>query len=157
MTRPEAEQYNVLGSRISALTPSDTSRLLAEAIAGLETPPFRQLTSEEEREAADRINATRPDIVWVGLGCPKQDLWMARNRPLVTAPVLVGVGAAFDFLAGVKRQAPRWIQRWGPEWLFHLSCEPARLWRRYLVHNTVCLFQAAAQATGLRKYPITGS
>ena len=77
-----------------------------------------------------RINASTADIVWVGLSTPKQEHWMDHFRPRLMAPVLIGVGAAFDFHAGLKRQAPRWIQRSGFEWLFRLSQEPRRLWRR---------------------------
>jgi N-acetylglucosaminyldiphosphoundecaprenol N-acetyl-beta-D-mannosaminyltransferase len=104
-------------------------------IAGRWSPPHRPLTTEEEQEVAERINADRPDVVWVGIGVPKQEKWMARMRPLLEAPVLVGVGAAFDFLAGRKRQAPPWMQRRGLEWLFRLSQEPGRLLGRYLRYN----------------------
>ena len=99
------------------------------------SPPHRPLTAGEEHEIAARINADRPDVVWVGIGVPKQEKWMARMRPLFEAPVLVGVGAAFDFLAGRKRQAPPWMQRRGLEWLFRLSQEPRRLLLRYLRYN----------------------
>jgi len=125
-------------------------------IAGWITPPFRPLTAAEEEETVQSIDASGADIVWVGLGCPKQDLWMARFRPRLAAPVLIGVGAAFDFLAGVKPQAPHWMQRLGLEWSFRLACEPGRLWRRYLVGNSVFLAHALAQATGWRRYPIEG-
>jgi N-acetylglucosaminyldiphosphoundecaprenol N-acetyl-beta-D-mannosaminyltransferase len=94
-------------------------------------PPFRDLSAEEDESIVKAINAARPDIVWVGLSTPKQELWMATHVGRVEAPVMIGVGAAFDFLAGVKRQAPRWMQRSGLEWLFRLSSEPRRLWRRY--------------------------
>ena len=104
-------------------------------IVGGWSPPHRPLTEAEEREVAERINRDRPDVVWVGIGVPKQEKWMARMRPLLDAPVLVGVGAAFDFLAGRKKQAPRWMQRRGLEWLFRLSQEPRRLLVRYLRYN----------------------
>lgn len=109
---------------------------LAAAYPGLRvvgscSPPFRELEKEEEQELAHKINRAAPDIVWVGLGCPKQERWIARNRDWLDAPVVIGVGAGFDFLAGTVRQAPRWIQRSGLEWLFRLLCEPARLWSRY--------------------------
>jgi N-acetylglucosaminyldiphosphoundecaprenol N-acetyl-beta-D-mannosaminyltransferase len=94
-------------------------------------PPFRELTNEEDQAIIDQINAAKPDIVWVGLSTPKQELWMAAHREAIDAPVLIGVGAAFDFLAGVKRQAPLWMQRSGLEWAFRLCTEPRRLWRRY--------------------------
>jgi N-acetylglucosaminyldiphosphoundecaprenol N-acetyl-beta-D-mannosaminyltransferase len=100
-------------------------------VAGTLCPPFRPLTTDEDRAQVDAINAARPDIVWVGLSTPKQERWMADHLGRIEAPVLIGVGAAFDFLAGTKRQAPRWIQRNGLEWLFRLCSEPRRLWRRY--------------------------
>lgn len=105
-------------------------------IAGSWAPPFRDLTPDEQRDAIDAINAASPDLVWVGLGCPKQERWMHRHRGELRAPVLLGVGAAFDFHAGVKRQAPKWMQRVGLEWSFRLATEPRRLWHRYLVGNT---------------------
>jgi N-acetylglucosaminyldiphosphoundecaprenol N-acetyl-beta-D-mannosaminyltransferase len=100
-------------------------------IVGCCSPPFRDLTSAEDAELIDAINQVQPDIIWVGLGTPKQERWMASHREALVAPVLVGVGAAFDFGAGTLRQAPRWMQRTGLEWLFRLAMEPRRLWRRY--------------------------
>jgi N-acetylglucosaminyldiphosphoundecaprenol N-acetyl-beta-D-mannosaminyltransferase len=100
-------------------------------VVGTLCPPFRELTPDEDRAMVAAINAARPDIVWVGLSTPKQEFWMANHLGTIDAPVMVGVGAAFDFLAGVKRQAPVWMQRHGLEWLFRLCSEPRRLWRRY--------------------------
>jgi N-acetylglucosaminyldiphosphoundecaprenol N-acetyl-beta-D-mannosaminyltransferase len=114
-------------------------------IAGGWSPPHRPLSPDEEREVAARINADRPDVVWVGLGVPKQEKWMARMRPRLEAPVLAGVGAAFDFLAGRKRQAPPWMQRRGLEWLFRLSQEPRRLLVRYLRYNPAFVAAFARQ------------
>jgi N-acetylglucosaminyldiphosphoundecaprenol N-acetyl-beta-D-mannosaminyltransferase len=104
-------------------------------IAGAYSPPHRPLTPAEETEVADRINSDGADVVWVGTGVPRQEKWMAHMRPRLDAPVLVGVGAAFDFIAGLKRQAPAWMQRRGLEWLFRLSQEPLRLAPRYLRYN----------------------
>jgi len=121
-----------------------TSRLQIECpdmvIAGTYSPPLRKIGEEEPREVIDQINETRPDILWIGLGSPKQDVWMARHREKLDVPVMVGVGAAFDFLAGAKPQAPRWMQRSGLEWAFRLGCEPRRLWKRYLIGNTQFLY-----------------
>jgi N-acetylglucosaminyldiphosphoundecaprenol N-acetyl-beta-D-mannosaminyltransferase len=103
--------------------------------AGIQVPPFRALSSAEDAAAVDAINAARPDCVWVGLGSPKQDLWVAEHRGRLDAAAVLAVGAAFDFHAGVKRQAPRWMQRSGTEWLFRLLSEPRRLGRRYTVVN----------------------
>jgi N-acetylglucosaminyldiphosphoundecaprenol N-acetyl-beta-D-mannosaminyltransferase len=100
-------------------------------VVGTLCPPFRELTAQEDQAIVDAINAAQPDIVWVGLSTPKQEFWMAEHIGRIEAPVMVGVGAAFDFLAGTKRQAPRWMQRNGFEWLFRLCSEPRRLWRRY--------------------------
>jgi N-acetylglucosaminyldiphosphoundecaprenol N-acetyl-beta-D-mannosaminyltransferase len=103
-------------------------------IAGAQSPPFRPLNVTEVAHQMDEINRVKPDIVWVGLGTPKQERWMADNRDDLEAPVLVGVGAAFDLLAGTLRQAPLWMQRGGLEWAFRLAMEPRRLWRRYLLN-----------------------
>jgi N-acetylglucosaminyldiphosphoundecaprenol N-acetyl-beta-D-mannosaminyltransferase len=104
-------------------------------IVGGHCPPFRELTDAEEGEIADEINRSRADVVWVGIGVPKQEKWMARMRERLDAPVLVGVGAAFDFHAGLVPQAPDAVQRLGLEWAFRLAHEPRRLWRRYLRYN----------------------
>jgi N-acetylglucosaminyldiphosphoundecaprenol N-acetyl-beta-D-mannosaminyltransferase len=105
------------------------------AIAGLYSPPFGALTDVQRQDIVRRINDTKPDIVWVGLGTPKQEHWMADHVEQLSASVLIGVGAAFDFHAGLKPQAPHWMQKSGLEWLFRLGNEPRRLWRRYLVNN----------------------
>jgi N-acetylglucosaminyldiphosphoundecaprenol N-acetyl-beta-D-mannosaminyltransferase len=118
------------------LTERLRSRFPDLVVAGSYSPPFRPLTPDEDDEVTDGINATNPDIVWVGIGNPRQEYWIAEHVGRLSAPVLIGVGAAFDFHAGVKKQAPRWMQRNGLEWLFRLAAEPRRLWRRYLVYNT---------------------
>lgn len=105
------------------------------AVAGYYSPPFAPLGDAPDAEAVERLNASGANIVWVGLGSPKQDLWMWQHRPVLNAPLLIGVGAAFDMLAGFKRQAPEWMQRRGLEWVFRLLQEPRRLGRRYLVYN----------------------
>jgi N-acetylglucosaminyldiphosphoundecaprenol N-acetyl-beta-D-mannosaminyltransferase len=97
--------------------------------------PFRELTAEEERKLVEEIDGTGAEIVWVGTGQPRQELWMARMRPQLRAPMLIGVGAAFDFHAGLVAQAPAWMGHHGLEWLFRLAREPRRLWRRYLRYN----------------------
>jgi N-acetylglucosaminyldiphosphoundecaprenol N-acetyl-beta-D-mannosaminyltransferase len=123
-------------------------------IAGSYAPPFRDLTAWEEAEIAGEINRSTPDIVWVGLGSPKQELWMARMRAGLDAPILIGVGAAFDFHAGLKPQAPRILQRSGFEWAFRLACEPRRLWRRYAVVVPSFLVLILLQRLGLRRFSI---
>lgn len=113
-------------------------------IAGAHSPPFRALTPEEDAAAVDAINASGAGTVWVSLGCPKQELWMQAHRGRVQA-VMLGVGAAFDYHAGTIRRAPVWAQRAGLEWLHRLLSEPRRLWRRYLVTNTLFIAAAARQ------------
>jgi N-acetylglucosaminyldiphosphoundecaprenol N-acetyl-beta-D-mannosaminyltransferase len=104
-------------------------------IVGGHCPPFRLLSDAEEEAIAADINRSRADVVWVGIGVPKQEKWMARMRERLDAPVLIGVGAAFDFHAGLVPQAPDALQRLGLEWAFRLVQEPRRLWRRYLRYN----------------------
>jgi N-acetylglucosaminyldiphosphoundecaprenol N-acetyl-beta-D-mannosaminyltransferase len=104
-------------------------------IVGGYSPPFRPQTEEEEARVAAEINRSGADVVWVGIGVPKQEKWMARMRDRLDAPVLIGVGAAFDFHAGLIPQAPDRMQRVGLEWMFRLLQEPRRLWRRYLHYN----------------------
>jgi N-acetylglucosaminyldiphosphoundecaprenol N-acetyl-beta-D-mannosaminyltransferase len=108
-------------------------------IAGSYAPPFRSQVWQEEQETVDLINNSAADIVWVGLGSPKQDFWMQMHRPLLEAAVIVGAGAAFDFCSGAKPQAPRWMGPLGLEWFFRLCCEPGRLWKRYLIGNSLFL------------------
>jgi N-acetylglucosaminyldiphosphoundecaprenol N-acetyl-beta-D-mannosaminyltransferase len=104
-------------------------------IVGGYSPPHRPLTPEERDEVVAAINNANPDVVWVGIGVPKQEKWMAEMRPLLEAPVLVGVGAAFDFHAGLVPQAPNLLQDAGLEWAYRLAHEPRRLWRRYVRYN----------------------
>jgi N-acetylglucosaminyldiphosphoundecaprenol N-acetyl-beta-D-mannosaminyltransferase len=119
-------------------------------VAGFWSPPFTPLTPDQDDEIIMKINATEPDIVWVGLSTPKQEYWMSQHLGRVTAPVMIGVGAAFDFHAGVKKQAPYWMQRNGLEWLFRLKSEPRRLWRRYLINIPVFLWMVLLEAIGKR-------
>ena len=132
-----------LGHAFYGGTPAVVERLaatLASAhpgirITAIESPPFRDLSDAELEDAADRLRATGTDVLWVGLGTPKQDL-VARKLQLATAaPVILCVGAAFDFLSGSKQRAPRWVQAIGMEWMHRLASEPQRLWSRYLVGN----------------------
>ena len=112
-------------------------------VAGTYSPPFRPLTDEEVDEVAALINDSGADLVWVGLSTPKQERWMAEFRPRLDAPVLFGVGAAFDFHAGRVSQAPSWMQNAGLEWLYRLIKEPRRLWKRYLSNNPRFLMAVA--------------
>jgi len=113
-------------------------------IAGSISPPFRALTTAEDAADVACINASGAGTIWVSLGCPKQEKWMAAHRGSVNA-VMIGVGAAFDYHAGTIKRAPLWMQRNGLEWLHRLSSEPGRLWKRYLVTNTLFVLGAAKQ------------
>jgi N-acetylglucosaminyldiphosphoundecaprenol N-acetyl-beta-D-mannosaminyltransferase len=124
------------------------SRFPQLRIAGAYSPPFRPLNPEEDRAVVETICAAKPDIVWVGISTPGQERWMAEHVGKLGSCVLIGVGAAFDFHAALKKQAPRWMQRNGLEWLFRLSREPRRLWRRYLINNPWFLWLVLLQALG---------
>lgn len=122
-------------------------------VAGAYSPPMAELGTQPDADAVQRLNMARPDVIWVGLGSPKQDLWMALHRPELNAPLLIGVGAAFDMIAGFKRQAPKWMQRSGTEWLFRLLQEPRRLAKRYLVYNPLFIGLALQQIFARQKQP----
>jgi N-acetylglucosaminyldiphosphoundecaprenol N-acetyl-beta-D-mannosaminyltransferase len=128
------------------------SRFPGLNVAGTYSPPFRELSEEEDEAIMERINACRPDVVWVGLGCPKQERWMWLHRDRLDAPVLVGVGAAFDYHAGLKKQAPPWVQRIGMEWFFRLLTEPRRLAPRYLKTNPLFLWKLAGRSLSGQRY-----
>jgi N-acetylglucosaminyldiphosphoundecaprenol N-acetyl-beta-D-mannosaminyltransferase len=113
-------------------------------VAGVISPPFRPLSAEEDAAHVERINASGAGTVWVSLGCPKQEKWMAGQRGRINA-VMIGVGAAFDYHAGTIKRAPRWMQDWGLEWFHRLASEPRRLWKRYLVTNTLFILGAVRQ------------
>jgi N-acetylglucosaminyldiphosphoundecaprenol N-acetyl-beta-D-mannosaminyltransferase len=117
------------------------------------SPPFRQLSRDEDDRVTKEVNASGTRILFVGLGSPKQDIWMADHRGKISA-VMLGVGAAFDFLSGTKPQAPRWMMRAGLEWLFRLATEPRRLWRRYLRHNPRFVLLFGLQLLGLKRFPV---
>ena len=123
-------------------------------IVGGFSPPFRPLTPEEDEVIVQMINEANPDILWIGLSTPKQEKWMAAHMGKIKAPVMIGVGAAFDFHAGLVKQAPKWIQRSGMEWAFRLVQEPKRLWKRYLVNNPAFIFLFIQQVLGIRKFPL---
>jgi N-acetylglucosaminyldiphosphoundecaprenol N-acetyl-beta-D-mannosaminyltransferase len=128
-----------------ALRETLTERHPGLIVSGVYTPPFRPLTELESQAIIDEINAAKPDIVWVGLSTPKQERWMARHFGKIDAPVMIGVGAAFDFLSDRKTEAPEWLRGSGFEWLYRLVTEPRRLWRRYVVVVPVFLTCAIGQ------------
>jgi N-acetylglucosaminyldiphosphoundecaprenol N-acetyl-beta-D-mannosaminyltransferase len=120
-------------------------------IVGAFAPPFRSLTPDEDTEIIDRINAARPDILWVALGMPKQDLWIYERIDRLKVPVAIGVGAAFAFVAGTVPRCPKWIGRMGFEWAYRFTKEPRKLWRRDLIDGSDFLFRLGLDAAGLRK------
>ncbi len=120
-------------------------------IVGGYSPPHRPLSGEEHLAVSAEINRTAADVVWVGIGVPKQEKWMAEMRPRLEAPVLAGVGAAFDFHAGLVPQAPSWMQEAGFEWAYRLAQEPGRLWRRYLRYNPRFVAAFAAQLAATKR------
>ena len=120
-------------------------------IVGGYSPPHRALTDEEREAVIGEINRSHADVVWAGIGVPKQEKWMAQMRPQLEAPVLIGVGAAFDFHAGLVPQAPTWVQESGLEWAYRLAHEPRRLWRRYLRYNPRFMAGFARQLSAERR------
>lgn len=123
-------------------------------VVGTYTPPFRKLTADEEKALAAQISAARPDVLWVGLSTPKQEKFMAEYLPRLDVTLMAGVGAAFDFHSGRTRQAPRWMQRSGLEWLYRLCSEPRRLAGRYFKNNPLFVAKIALQLSGLKKYSL---
>jgi N-acetylglucosaminyldiphosphoundecaprenol N-acetyl-beta-D-mannosaminyltransferase len=119
----------------------------------LHTTIRRASTASSVLRWSEAIKKADPDIVWIGLNTPKQECWMTEDVGRLTAPVLIGVGAAFDFHSGLKKQAPRCIQRGGLEWLFRLATEARRLWRRYLVNYPLFVLLVLQQVLGLKRYP----
>jgi N-acetylglucosaminyldiphosphoundecaprenol N-acetyl-beta-D-mannosaminyltransferase len=139
---------------VEALAEKLRQRYPGIAIVGAYAPPFRPLTPDEDADVTRRINEAQADIVWVGLSTPKQERWMAEHHTRLSAPVMIGVGAAFDFGAGRKRQAPRWMQRSGIEWFFRLVQEPRRLWRRYVINNPRFVALVLLQVLHLRRWTL---
>jgi N-acetylglucosaminyldiphosphoundecaprenol N-acetyl-beta-D-mannosaminyltransferase len=123
-------------------------------IVGFFEPPWRPLNSEEEQKLCRLIAETQPDIMWIGLSTPKQEKFMADYLPKLEVTLMIGVGAAFDFLSGRGQQAPRWMQQTGLEWFYRLCREPRRLWRRYLKNNPRFVYAAGCQLLGLKKFPL---
>lgn len=136
-----------------------SARLLEQApearIVGSHAPPFRPLTGAEDAAEIEMINGCEPDVVWVGLSTPKQERWMASHRDRLNAPVLIGVGAAFDINAGLVGRAPRFLRRTGFEWTYRLAKEPGRLWRRYLTNNPRFVALVLLQQAGLYRRPLS--
>lgn len=142
--------YGASADVLEALTSRLQTRFPRLNVVGTYAPPYRPLDPLEDSQIVESIKQTRPDVVWVGLSTPKQERWMAEHVERIGAPALIGVGAAFDFHSGRKRQAPRWMQRNGLEWFFRLLSEPRRLYRRYLVNIPLFACYLGLEALGLR-------
>ncbi len=128
-------------------------RFLGVQIVGAYCPPFRELNDGERADLQQRVAKLKPDIIWVGLSTPKQERFMVKYLPILDTTLMFGVGAAFDFHAGLVPQAPRWMQRAGIEWFYRLTKEPKRLWKRYMVNNPLFVMRILGQWTGLKRYP----
>ncbi len=126
--------YGSTSDVLQSLNANMRARFSELKVNYLFSPPFEEISPEEDQKIVTQINASSAMILFVGLGCPKQEKWMAAHRGRINA-VMIGVGAAFDFHAGFKPQAPLWLQTAGMEWLYRLATEPHRLWKRYLYHN----------------------
>ena len=120
-------------------------------IAGMHSPPFRELTEAENSEIDNMLNASKANIIFVGLGCPRQERWMFEHRGKINA-VMLGVGAAFNYHAGTIKRAPIWMQNNGLEWLHRLAADPLRLWKRYLFSNPIFIIAITAQLLGIKKF-----
>jgi|SRR5579863_530086 len=141
-----------LGSKLSESWPG-------HRVVGMFSPPFRPLTPKEDREAIERINDAHADVLFVGLGAPKQDRWIYDRLPRLRVPVAIGVGAAFAFIAGTVQRCPEWMGSMGLEWAYRLAREPKKVWRRDLIKGPKFIFNLGMELTGLRTYstPSTNS
>jgi N-acetylglucosaminyldiphosphoundecaprenol N-acetyl-beta-D-mannosaminyltransferase len=137
---------------LTALARVLQERYPGHRVAGVLSPPFRPLSPEEDEAQVRAINRARPDVLWVGMGMPKQDRWIYEHRDRLNVPVAVGVGAAFRFLAGHVRRAPNLVGRMGLEWAYRLLMEPRKCWRRCFIQGPQFVAHVAMELSGLRKY-----
>jgi N-acetylglucosaminyldiphosphoundecaprenol N-acetyl-beta-D-mannosaminyltransferase len=141
----------------AAGAPERIEKYLRDQFAGIKvvgkySPPFRELTEEEDQMVCDMINVARPDFLWVGLGSPKQDVWISEHREKIRGTIMVASGATFDFFSGQIKQAPKWIRDAGFEWLYRLTKDFRRLWVRYTVYNVVFLMMFILQLLGIVRF-----
>lgn len=121
-------------------------------VVGKYSPPFRPLTEEEDRTVCEMINRARPDFLWVGLGSPKQDVWISEHQEKIRGTIMVASGATFDFFSGKIKQAPKWIREAGIEWMYRLTKDFRRLWVRYIVYNLIFVMVFSLQLAGILKF-----
>jgi N-acetylglucosaminyldiphosphoundecaprenol N-acetyl-beta-D-mannosaminyltransferase len=121
-------------------------------VVGIYSPPYRTLTKQEDEDLLKQINDAAPDVLWVGLSTPKQECWMYDHKGKLSVPVMLGVGAAFDFFTGRVKRAPRWMQENGLEWFFRLRQEPRRLWRRYLIYGSGFIWNILLEFLSLKRF-----
>jgi N-acetylglucosaminyldiphosphoundecaprenol N-acetyl-beta-D-mannosaminyltransferase len=137
--------YGDTEQTLAALTETVKAKYPGHRVVGSFSPPFRPMTQEEDRAIIDRINDARPDVLWVALGLPKQDIWIHDRLSRLKVPVAVGVGAAFAFVAGTVPRCPEWIGHAGFEWVFRLLAEPKKLWRRDFLDGPLFVYQAGLE------------
>lgn len=149
-TRPGLKHYYLGGSDslLQDLVETARSKCPNISIAGTFSPPFREWTAEDRQRMIDQIAQSGANIVWVGLGCPKQERWIADNLELLPPAIYMGVGAAFAFYTGSVKRAPRWMQKAGIEWVHRLISEPRRLWKRYFVYNSLFIYYSLVEIIG---------
>jgi N-acetylglucosaminyldiphosphoundecaprenol N-acetyl-beta-D-mannosaminyltransferase len=135
-----------------ALTKSLKQKFPGLNVVGSYSPPFRHLTAEEDSQEVEMIRVAKPDVLWVGLGCPKQERWISEHLDRLGVPIMVGVGQAFDIHSGRSKQAPSWLREHGLEWLYRLVAEPRRLWRRYLLYNSQFIVCESLEILGLKRF-----
>ena len=128
------------------------NRFPSAIISGSFSPPYSEFTSEENESYIKKMNESGANIFWIGLGAPKQEVWMYENYKKLNRGIMIGIGAGFDYLAGNTKHAPLWMKNASLEWLYRLIQEPKRLWKRYLVTNTLFLWYVFLELTGLRKF-----
>jgi len=153
MAEKEGHSIFLYGSKpeiIERLLINLNAQFTSLKIVGSYSPPFRNLFPNEEMKIIDMIDSASPDILFVGLGVPKQEKWMHDFSSRIKVPISIGVGAAFDFISGEKRQAPEWMQKRGLEWFFRLMTEPRRLWTRYLIYNPLFIYYFVGQLISRR-------
>ena len=144
--------YGDTDETLAALREKLQAQYPGHKVVGTYSPPFRTLTAEEDQQIVRQINDARPDVLWVGLGLPKQERWIHEHKHRLKVPIAIGVGACFGFFSGRVKRAPLWIGRIGFEWLWRLACEPKKLWRRDILDAPQFVGHVLMEMTGLRKY-----